>query len=254
MNASFPSDKLTALSGIAEQFHAKLQCGYLAGLWRDHLLRGLQWSVADGNKAWRGLPYRAPTWSWASLDKLSSTATGHHGVRVTYKFTELVKPDNRLVFVDGFVPSDGKNPYGAVSEGGVIVLRAAFLTPSTAEIETELSWVDEVESILLLQLEGHEGKIRVEPDIAFTSLPLGISHADAKELRWLVLGKIENKHYGLILKLSKGREEVYKRVGEQWLKKPRGEEDVYERVGLKWFHSPSFDLEDKAEVAEFKII
>ncbi|KAE9380959.1 HET-domain-containing protein, partial [Stipitochalara longipes BDJ] len=66
LNTSHPSDKLPALSGIAEQFQAKLQCGYLAGLWRNHLLRGLSWIVADGNKACRRLPYRAPTWSWAS--------------------------------------------------------------------------------------------------------------------------------------------------------------------------------------------
>ena len=96
----------------------------------------------------------------------------------------------------------------------------------------------EIESILLLQLEGYEGKIRVEPDIAFTSLPLEISHADAKELRWLVLVKIENKHYGLILKLPKGQDEVYKRINQQWLKKLRVEEDVYERVGLNGFIHP----------------
>ncbi|PMD53184.1 HET-domain-containing protein, partial [Hyaloscypha bicolor E] len=66
LNASHPSDKLPALSGIAEQFQAKLESEYLAGLWRNCLFRGLSWIVADGTKACRRLPYRAPTWSWAS--------------------------------------------------------------------------------------------------------------------------------------------------------------------------------------------
>jgi hypothetical protein len=238
LNASRPSDKFPALSGIAEQFQAQLQCDYLAGLWRNHLLRGLQWVVADGIKC-RRLPDRTPTWSWAAPDQLSSTATTHHGTPVSYAFTKLAEQDNRLTVVEAGVSGLGKNPYGTINDG-VLVLEAAFLTPSAAEIETEPSWVGEdfADSVLLLQFEGHENKIRVEPDIAFTSLPLGISQApyNARQLRWLVLSKIQNRHYGLLLKPLEGQK------------------DVYERVGLPYLLSPSTDLIDNAEVAEFKIV
>jgi len=238
LNASYPSDKLPALSGIAEQFQARLQCEYLAGLWRSNLLKGLQWVVADGIKC-RRPPYRAPSWSWASLDQLSSTETMHYGTRVSYKFTESAVQDNRLTLVNAEVSGRGKNPYGTVS-GGALVLKAAFLTPCAAEIETEPSWVDEdfADSVLLLEFEGHENKTRVEPDIAFTSLPLGISQApyNARQLRWLVLSKIGNRHYGLLLKPLEGQE------------------DVYERVGLPCLFSLPSDLIDNAEVAKFEIV
>lgn len=147
--------------------------------------------------------------------------------------------DNRLTLVNASVSGGGKNPYGTVSDG-VLALEAAFLTPCAAEIETEPSWVDEdfTDSVLLLKFEGHENKTRVEPDVAFTSLPLGISQApyNARQLRWLVLGKIENRHYGLLLKPLEGQE------------------DVYERVGLPCLFSFPTDLIDKAEVATFKIV
>ncbi|KIM98351.1 hypothetical protein OIDMADRAFT_128663, partial [Oidiodendron maius Zn] len=46
LNLSHASDKLTALTGIAEQFQAELGCKYVAGLWHNHLLSGLLWMLA----------------------------------------------------------------------------------------------------------------------------------------------------------------------------------------------------------------
>jgi hypothetical protein len=238
LNASHPSDKLPALSGIAEQFHEKLKCDYLAGLWHNHLLRGLTWIVADGNKACRQSQYRAPTWSWASLDKLSSPRPGHQGVRVTYTLTKSIRQDNRLAIETARVQTDGKNRYGVICEGGFIILKAAFLTPCTVETETEVLMTGEIESILLLQFKGHEKKVLVQPDIAFTLLPLGIRRApyDAKELRWLFLGDIEKQHYGLLLVPSKGQK------------------GVYERVGLGRIYLLSASLKDKSEVGTFTVV
>jgi len=232
LNASHPSDKLTALSGISEQFQAKLQCEYLAGLWSNDLLRGLAWIVADGNKACRRLPYRAPTWSWASLDKLHSPQSEHRGVRVTYVFTKSLRQDDRLEVKSASVPITGSNPYGTVAEGGHIVLKAAFLTPCTAEIETEIVMTGEIESTLLLQFKGHKTKIRVQPDVSFTSLPMGIRQMPnyAQDLRWLFLGEGGNQYHGLLLKL---------------LDRQR---DLYERVGMARFYMLSVDLKDFAEV------
>ena len=43
---------------------------YLAGLWRRHLPLQLLWSLSLGvvKPPTRPKPYRAPSWSWASLD------------------------------------------------------------------------------------------------------------------------------------------------------------------------------------------
>jgi hypothetical protein len=67
------SDKLIALSGVARQFanHSlKLDVNdpkYYAGVWGSDFPRGLLWRTED-RSARRATKYRAPSWSWASLD------------------------------------------------------------------------------------------------------------------------------------------------------------------------------------------
>lgn len=71
---SSPTDKLPALSGLAQAFHAKMPGNkYLAGLWEASILEDLLWChrpVSTGRRAKRARPsgYRAPSWSWASVD------------------------------------------------------------------------------------------------------------------------------------------------------------------------------------------
>lgn len=68
---SVPSDKLAALGGVAEQFHLVYKDQYLAGLWRKTLLSDLLWrNESHGGLHPRPKAYRAPTWSWASVDGL----------------------------------------------------------------------------------------------------------------------------------------------------------------------------------------
>ncbi|KAI0631620.1 hypothetical protein C8Q77DRAFT_1159393 [Trametes polyzona] len=68
-SVSFPSDRLVACGGIAEKFHPALKSDYLAGLWRDTLLRDLLWT-RDFESAHfpRPVEYRAPSWSWAAVE------------------------------------------------------------------------------------------------------------------------------------------------------------------------------------------
>lgn len=73
-----PEDKLVALSGIARLILEKVGTDYLAGLWRDELSDGLLWRVENCQQAnlspsTRPSVYRAPSWSWASIDAMLST-------------------------------------------------------------------------------------------------------------------------------------------------------------------------------------
>ncbi|KAK0702794.1 heterokaryon incompatibility protein-domain-containing protein [Lasiosphaeris hirsuta] len=62
-------DRLSAVSGLAREIERVHGGEYLAGLWRDSLVQGLLWEVADDcPTAHRGGEYRAPSWSWASLE------------------------------------------------------------------------------------------------------------------------------------------------------------------------------------------
>lgn len=59
-------DKLVAISAIAREVQPLMQCRYLAGHWDVDLVRQLGWS--GSNFSSRSKTYRAPSWSWASID------------------------------------------------------------------------------------------------------------------------------------------------------------------------------------------
>lgn len=69
-----PEDKLVAISGIVKDFASVVGDEYLAGLWRKNLINGLLWVAKDEYNPANSPPtvrpelYRAPSWSWASLD------------------------------------------------------------------------------------------------------------------------------------------------------------------------------------------
>ncbi|KAK3377275.1 heterokaryon incompatibility protein-domain-containing protein, partial [Lasiosphaeria ovina] len=66
---SYPSDKLVALSALAEQVALAYPSSgrYLAGLWEAPLISQLPWKMRCHNNA-RAAHYRAPSWSWACMD------------------------------------------------------------------------------------------------------------------------------------------------------------------------------------------
>ncbi|KAK5027492.1 hypothetical protein LTS07_007094 [Exophiala sideris] len=65
---TYSSDKLLAVGGLARQYMARNRLRedeYLAGLWKPYLPHALLWRVEQGR---RPPKYRAPTWTWASID------------------------------------------------------------------------------------------------------------------------------------------------------------------------------------------
>lgn len=65
---TFPEDKLPAISGVATVFSKLSGDEYVAGLWRSQLLRELMWSTYPELRLIRPAAWRAPSWSWASVD------------------------------------------------------------------------------------------------------------------------------------------------------------------------------------------
>ena len=75
-----PSDKLVAISGVARELAPRLRSRYLAGVWEVQLARQLLWiatpapamsssaaELRDSTEV--DAAYRAPSWSWASVDR-----------------------------------------------------------------------------------------------------------------------------------------------------------------------------------------
>lgn len=132
-------DKLIALSGIARQMATVIgsesqPAEYVAGLWEPFLASELLWKIepvfhgsGSGNgtfsyPAKRPVEYRAPTFSWASVD-------AQHGNDIAYggplgpKDLVLVQvppnPDNVVRNIDKsvFIDTSSDNPYGLVTGG-----------------------------------------------------------------------------------------------------------------------------------------
>ncbi|KAF4459406.1 family Taurine catabolism dioxygenase [Fusarium albosuccineum] len=69
LNMTHASDKLMAIDGIAQYMAPIRKSQHLAGLWSDSFASDLAWTVGTfDDRRSRSLEWRAPTWSWASLE------------------------------------------------------------------------------------------------------------------------------------------------------------------------------------------
>lgn len=122
-NLTASRDKLTALAGVARAVAEETGDRYFAGLWGSHFMEDLCWRMYPyeeindrrnaRNTAMKGkligavhkpAEYRAPSWSWASLD-----GPVRH---IPLSYSQLVSK----VVECSTVPA-GKDPYGRVSSG-----------------------------------------------------------------------------------------------------------------------------------------
>lgn len=113
-------DKFAALSGVAERMAVLCNDEYVAGLFRKGLPRDLLWQIGgtlQGHNATRSQgPYRAPTWSWASMDGLVVFPSDFADKQRI--LAEVLDVRVGLSYQD--------NPYGQIT-GANLVLRGPFL-------------------------------------------------------------------------------------------------------------------------------
>jgi hypothetical protein len=120
---TYASDKLSAISGIASMFSTLLPGDqYLAGLWKSKLLEGLCWHLCSCANISPSRPgkYRAPSWSWASIDGgiiLDHDTPTHN--RVGYD-------KYRAKILEARVDCESHNAFGQVS-GGILRLCGLWL-------------------------------------------------------------------------------------------------------------------------------
>jgi hypothetical protein len=104
---------LPALSGVAEVYSVSfkdahnIELKYYAGLWSRHFILHLLWYV-DGEKRYPKPEYRAPTWSWASVD-------GPISINIAKVLKDL-DDHLRISEIDVQIASSA-NPFGAVKAG-----------------------------------------------------------------------------------------------------------------------------------------
>jgi heterokaryon incompatibility protein (HET) len=115
-NLTRSTDRLLALSGIAEKFITQAGCEYIAGLWKASLPSSLLWYTY---KEWRSIShhclvkYIAPSWSWASVEGSI--------------FFNPAGPDSKNLRAEVIevkvIPALPNCPYGAVV-GGFLTIRS----------------------------------------------------------------------------------------------------------------------------------
>ena len=101
-----PRDRLMALSSVARAVQPVIGADYLAGLWRNDLLRGLEWHCFKPEPKPR--THKAPTWSWASVGSgVEFTVLGMD--TFSHKVAEVIDAEIQ--------PSPGNDHYGEISKG-----------------------------------------------------------------------------------------------------------------------------------------
>jgi len=126
-NLTYARDKLVALSGIAEVYQSEARGKYLAGMWRTGLEIALCWQLHYQRKLCkRPSEYRAPTWSWASVDGEISRETVNKLDARNIEFCIKIK--------DVMVANRGDDLFGEIYDG-VLKLRCTLLSgPVGAEL------------------------------------------------------------------------------------------------------------------------
>jgi hypothetical protein len=125
LQLTYQSDRLAALSGLAEKFHGASD-EYICGLWRSDFLYGLSWCVyhrPDTRKSYRQETYQAPSWSWASVT--GETKSGDYMDASTFEeVLEILNIEYTLAT---------SNPYGSVSNASITVRGFIFSIEMDAE-------------------------------------------------------------------------------------------------------------------------
>ncbi|KAK5677974.1 hypothetical protein LTS10_009858 [Elasticomyces elasticus] len=118
---TYASDKIIAISGVAKVFQRSLQDEYVAGYWRSQMPAQLVWD-ATGDTCSRPIEYKAPSWSWASvespinfsLDSKDEKSRAESGIRTVCNVEDIT-----------ITLKDATNKTGPII-GGLLTLRGSL--------------------------------------------------------------------------------------------------------------------------------
>ncbi|KAF7504563.1 hypothetical protein GJ744_002119 [Endocarpon pusillum] len=246
---AFDSDRLPALSGIASQIQLPEMGQYMAGIWENAMPRALLWDCSLGKLPRRPSKYRAPSWSWVSVEAhigpwVPQDSEGVEDVcQILNMRTELVSQD----------------PYGQVHDGFIRLKAPSFAaTLQCAKKEQGFLTSHELQYSLVFHHNDHIENLN--PDVPLTygpsqlpgdslvliALIVCIDHSEKPSLRrpdWRTDPDVQKGYIGLVMQL-KSR-----------LKQENGKtENVYERVGRVGIKAQRIEFEIEKKLQEIVII
>jgi hypothetical protein len=218
-NLTVAADKFPAISGIASKIRKATHSEYLAGLWKGNLASDLLWSVysmkttkAESSKL---DTWRAPSFSWASLD-----------AAVTY--TQLDEEERKafvptIALLASTITPKGLNPLGTLTNAS-ITLRGPVIDATLCAEQDQGIWK------YLLLMKG-TSSIPITPDCllvdaSFESATSGqqlrtVRRAQSSEtphdfkapVLCLSVARYDNILVGLVLGVSERSPESWERIG-----------------------------------------
>lgn len=209
-NLSYGSDKFPAIAGIAQKFRDGWNENYLAGLWESQFINLLQWrrhSLANFKSFRPPATYRAPSWSWASIDG----AVEYPRFR-TFEVGDMRGLKAQLIHCE----LDYADPQNALGElrGGQVVLRAAIIKTGDSPFADHVRDGPEA---------GRFAPDHANPDDELVDDWVDENRVIPREWKesWIMLlgearreGKTSTVLKGLVLKKIGGEgEEIYQRLG-----------------------------------------
>ncbi|KAH9885573.1 heterokaryon incompatibility protein-domain-containing protein [Cubamyces lactineus] len=202
---SNPSDKLVAISALAEMFTPALGPRYLAGLWHQSLSQDLLWHSCSVLSSSRPREYRGPSWSWAS----TNTSVYCHEYREKYPCAEVVECTVTL--------QNQQLLFGAVT-GASLILRSSLL---------QCRWFldEDTHARRLSTCFSFSSSFRQAWEVIFDE---DHSLLEGREV-WFVPLAIHSTYAGewlVGLAVIRAETDIWRRAGAQ------GEGDVYRRVAM----------------------
>ncbi|KAF4952768.1 hypothetical protein FGADI_6521 [Fusarium gaditjirri] len=204
-----PSDKLIACSGIAKRVAEIVQDDYVAGMWRRYLEGELLWVVQGNHQPgrWtRPTKYRAPSWSWASID--GPVTPGEPRIQ------------DSLITVEDYHLDYWTSDETAAIRGGWLRLRGVLKKTTLVRKSSTLSggyhWdmMLNNERVNVLE-EASPGNI--EPRVMLDILQEDFEEENAKGLLFSMCSRSKNGDgrgmYILLFKMVEGETGTFRRIG-----------------------------------------
>lgn len=264
LKATFESDKLPALSGLARQIaRLRPQARYLAGLWSDSLETDLLWhnydsvgyldlqSYSNSKPRW----WRAPSWSWASTNAkvvypLSDYYLGssEHRGEILHLYSTVSDAQTELAT---------KNATGQVKGGSIQIRGPTFEARSVGtrvgdpESDDSLSIVIEGKGQNLPSFFGTDDKILFDfPADPFRS-DMGVPASSQRQIKCIRMARIRRGYRGplaaasveevdyamVVMRLSPST--VYQRIGMAVICRESEKEKDLQRPEGMWEERPS---------------
>ncbi|KAF4627873.1 hypothetical protein G7Y89_g10279 [Cudoniella acicularis] len=194
------TDKLYALAGLEAIYRQATHDQYLSGLWRKSLVSDLLWQqkhVVYGHKAVPRAPllYRAPSWSWASIDGnalFPLTGRPHYQAEAELLGTYLDP-------VEGEVPRAGE----------WLWLRAPLVKSNTHGDITHISGKEL--TVAFMDIQAGEANVNV---LAPDANPFNWNKNIPMSETWCVLlATDQGEAFGLVLRKMEATESDFQRIG-----------------------------------------